>query len=227
MPSISLTPGRGLAVMLAGILGILYAPFYALSYFATEDGKASLESGMAQSLNDTLAPTLEPFLTFASPNTVYLTYGKAFTFVLIGWMVGLSILHSMQAARSGRTEKWGYRLTFIGSALAFVGSIGVYWFGSLWWGIIDVFFVAFMVPSLLLFGIGYMLFGIGTFRTGIAPRLGAVLLAAGGLPGIIVLSVVLGQLTLGLLLINLGWVVLGYALYSQASATEQHATGIA
>jgi len=34
----------GLAAMLGGIVGILYAPFYALAYFATEDGAESLEA---------------------------------------------------------------------------------------------------------------------------------------------------------------------------------------
>jgi hypothetical protein len=35
------------------------------------------------------------------------------------------------------------------------------------------------------------------------------------LPGMILLDIVLGQLTLALLPINLAWVVLGYALFSE------------
>ncbi len=34
----------GLAAMAGGIVGILYAPLYALAYFATPDGAGSLET---------------------------------------------------------------------------------------------------------------------------------------------------------------------------------------
>jgi hypothetical protein len=213
-----------LAAMIGGILGILYAPFYALAYFATEDGASSLEAPFVKSWTDALRPVLEPLLTFASPETVYLTYGKVFTFVVLGWMAGLLVVHAQQAPQAGRLEKWGFRLAFVGTVLAFLGSIGAYWIGSVWWGVVNI---AFMVPALLLFGIGFSLFGVGTLRAKVAPRLGAWLLIAGGLPGIIVLSTVLGQLSLGLLLLNLAWAVLGYTLFSEASAAEQRSTRFA
>lgn len=218
---------RGLVALLGGILGILYAPFYALAYFATEDGASSLEAPLAEAWAGALRPILEPLLTFASPEVVYLTYGKSFTFVVLGWMAGLLALHAHQAPRAGRLEKWGFRVAFAGSVLALVGSIGVYWFGSVWWGIIDIFFLAFMVPSLLLIGIGFPLFGIGTLRAKVASRLGAWLLIAGGLPGIVLLSSLLGQLTMGLLLLNLAWVVLGYTLFSEASASAKRTVSMA
>ena len=71
---------------------------------------------------------------------------------------------------------------------------------------------------LLLVGVGFPLFGIGTLRAKAAPRSGAWLLIVGGLPAMILLDIVLGQLSLGLLFLNLAWVVLGHSLYS-AKAT--------
>jgi hypothetical protein len=214
----------GLAAMLGGVLGILYAPFYALAYFATEDGKPSLESAHVNAWVSAVRPVLDPLLTFASPEDVYLTYGKVFTFVTAGWIAGILLLHARQAARGGRLERWGFRLALIGSALAFAGSIVAYWVGSVWWDATSVAFIAFMIPSLLLFGIGYPLFGAGTLRARVAPRLGASLLIAGGLPGIALLTALLGQITMGLLLVNLGWVVLGRALQSEAEIPYgQHA----
>ncbi len=208
--------------MLGGILGILYSPFYALAYFATEDGAESLEAPLAAAWAGALRPILEPLLTFAPPEVVYLTYGKAFSFVILGWMAGLLALHTRQAPHAGRLEKWGFRVAFAGTVLAALGSIGVYWIGSVWWGAVNISFLAFMVPSLLLFSIGFPLFGIGTLRAKMAPRLGAWLLIVGGLPGMFVLSFLLGQLSLGLLLINFAWVVLGYALWSsQGEAVRQ------
>ena len=77
----------GLAAMVGGILGILCSPFYALAYFATEDGTESLEAPWVAAWAGALRPILEPFLTFAPPEDVYLTYGKLLTLVFLGWRV--------------------------------------------------------------------------------------------------------------------------------------------
>lgn len=208
----------GLAAMLGGIVGILYAPFYALAYFATEDGVESLEAPWVAAWAGALRPILEPLLTFAPPEVVYLTYGKCFSLMVLGWMAGLLTLHARQAASAGRLERWGFRVAFTGTVLGTLGGIGAYWIGSVWWEAVDFSFLAFLVPMLLLVGVGFPLFGIGTLRAKVAPRLGAWLLIVGGLPGMILLNIVLGQLTLGLLLLNLAWVVLGYALFSEKVA---------
>ncbi len=221
MKSPKLLRWGGLAAMLGGIVGILYSPFYALAYFATEDGAESLEAPLATAWAGALRPVLEPFLTFAPPEVVYLTYGKFFSFMVLGWMAGLLALHARQAAGAGRLERWGFRLVFAGIVLGTLGGIGAYWVGSFWGEAVDFSFLAFMVPMLLLVGIGFPLFGIGTLRAKVAPRLGAWLLIVGGLPGMFLLSLLLGQLTLGLLLINLAWVVLGYALFSEKVASAR------
>jgi len=138
--------------------------------------------------------------------------------MVFGWMAGLLALHARQAASAGRLEKWGFRVAFTGTVLGTLGGIGAYWIGSVWWGAVGFSFLAFLIPALLLFGIGFPLFGIGTLRAKVAPRLGAWLLIVGGLPGMILLNIVLGQITLGLVLLNLAWVVLGYALFSEEIA---------
>ncbi len=139
----------GLAAMLGGILGILYAPLYALAYFATEDGAESLEAPWVAAWAGAVRPALEPLLTFAPPEVVYLTYGKLFSFMVLGWMAGLLALHARQAASAGRLEKWGFRLAFAGTVLGTLGGIGAYWIGSVWRGAADFSFVAFLVPMLL------------------------------------------------------------------------------
>lgn len=208
----------GLAAMLGGIVGILYAPFYALAYFATPDGAESLEAPWVAAWAGAIRPILEPLLTFAPPEAVYLTYGKCFSLMVLGWMAGLLALHARQAESAGRLEKWGFRVAFSGTVLGTVGGIGAYWIGTFWWTAVDFSFLAFMVPTLLLVSIGFPLFGIGTLRAKTASQLGAWLLIVGGLPGMILLNIALGQLTLALLLINLAWVVLGYSLYSEKIA---------
>lgn len=222
MSSSNLIRWGGLTALLGGIVGILYSPFYALAYFATEDGAESLEAPLAAAWAGALRPILEPFLTFAPPEVVYLTYGKFFSLMFLGWMAGLLALHARQAAKAGRLEKWGFRVVFAGTVLGTLGGIGVYWIGTVWWAVVDFSFLAFMIPAILLLSIGFPLFGIGTLRAKVAPRLGAWLLIVGGLPGMFLLTFLLGQLTLGVLLINLAWVVLGYALWSsQIEAAAQ------
>jgi hypothetical protein len=210
-----------LAALVGGILGILYSPLYALAYFATEDGASSLEPPWVAAWAGAVRPILEPFLTFAPTDTVYLTYGKVGLFMVLGWMAGLLALHARQRASAGRLEKWGFRVVFAGIALGTLGTIGVYWIGTVAPAAIEFSFLAFMMPMLLLFNIGFPLFGVGTLRANVAPRLGAWLLTVGGFPGIFLLTFLLGQLTLGTLLINLAWVVLGYALWSEKTAVAR------
>ncbi len=227
MSSSKLIRRGGLAALVGGILGISLSPFYALAYFATEDGAESLEAPWVAAWAGAVRPILEPFLTFAPPETVYLTYGKLLSFVFLGWLAGLLALHVRQAASAGRLEKWGFRVALAAALLGTLGSIGVYWVGTFWWGAVDFSFLAFMVPALLLFNVGFPLFGAGTLRAKVAPRLGAWLLTVGGFPGIFLLTFLTGQITPGLLLLNLAWVTLGYALFSEAGASARRPARVA
>ena len=118
-------------------------------------------------------------------------------------------------------------MAFTGTILGTPGSIGAYWVGTFWWGVVDFSFLAFLVPALLLFNVGFPLFGVGTLRAKMAPRLGAWLLTVGGFPGIFLLTFLAGQLTPGLLLLNLAWVMVGYALFSEASASAKRPVRVA
>lgn len=227
MGSTTLIRWGGLAAMVGGIVGILYSPFYALAYFATEDGAASLEAPWVAAWAGAVRPILNPFISFAPPEVVHLTYGKFFSLMILGWLAGLLALHARQAANAGRLERWGFRVTFAGVVLGTIGSIGAYWIGSVWWGAVNFSFLAFMVPALLLFNIGFPLFGAGTLRAKVTPQLGAWLLMVGGFPGILLLTILTGQLTLALLLLNLAWVVLGNALFSESSASAKRQARVA
>ena len=204
----------GLAAMLGGILGLLHSPFYAVAYFATEGGAESLEAPWVAAWSGAFRSLFEPLLTFAPPEDVYLSYGKLFLFMFLGWLAGLLALHARQAAYAGQLEKWGFRVALAGTVLGTLGSIGAYWIGSVWWVAVNFSFLAFLVPALLLFNIGFPLFGIGTLGAKVAPRLGAWLLTVGGFPGIFLMTFVLGNLGIGMVLLNFAWVVLGYALWS-------------
>ncbi len=206
----------GLAAMLGGLLGIAYFPFHAVAYFATEDGAASLEAPWVAAWAEPFGGVFVPFFDFAPPDDVYTTYGKVYLFVALGMLAGTAALHVRQAPRAGRLERWGFRVAFAGAVLLTLGGLGEYWVGAL-----DFSFLAFSVPGFLLTMFGSTLLGVGTLRAGVMPGLGAWLLAVGGFPGIILMTVLSGHLSGGLLLLDLAWVALGYALFSEGGASTK------
>jgi hypothetical protein len=207
----------GLAAMVGGALGVLVSPLYSLAYFAgTDDGTSDAESALVQAWAEPARDLLGPLLTFASPDDVYLTYGKLFLFVWTGMLAGLVGLHARHAGRGGRLERWGFRASFLGLLLLIIGAFGAYWLG-----LVEASFVAFLVPGLLLFMFGSSIFGLGTWRAGVAPRTGALLLVVGGFPGTFLISEI-ATLGGGLVLLYLAWAVLGHALRSDSSGQPQH-----
>jgi hypothetical protein len=203
----------GLATLVGGVIGVLYFPFHASAYFATQDGSASLDAPWVAVWAVPFTRVFEPLLTFAPPHEVYTTFGKILVLVVLGFLAGVLALHSRQRAHAGRLEKWGFRVLLLGSVLGTVGAFGEYYTPYL-----DFSFLAFSAPGILLLMFGSLLFGIGTLRAGMTPRLGAWLLTLGGFPGIVLMTVLVGHLSGGLLLLEFAWVVLGYALWTQRVA---------
>jgi hypothetical protein len=201
----------GLAAVVGGVLGVLVSPLYSLAYFATDEVAPSDEPRWADPARD----LLDPLLTFASADTVYLTYGKLFLFVWASMLAGLVALHARHAGRAGRLEGWGFRASFLALVLLVIGAFGAYWLG-----LTDLFFAGFIVPGLLLLAVGSPLFGMGTWRAGVAPHAGALLLVVGG-PATLVLSDI-STLGGGLVLAYVAWVVVGYALWSETTREPDH-----
>ena len=202
----------GLAALVGSVIGILYFPFHATAYFATQDGASSLDAPWVAAWAEPFARVFDPLLTFAPPGQVYITFGKVSILVVLGYLAGVLALHSRQGAHAGRLEKWGFRVLLLGTVLGTVGAFGEYYTPYL-----DFSFVALGIPGFFLLMFGSLLFGIGTLRARMAPRLGAWLLTIGGFPGIVVMTVLVGHLSGGLLLLDFAWVVLGYALWRKGA----------
>jgi hypothetical protein len=218
VPPSNLIRWGGLAALMGGVVGLLYFPFHATAYFATEAGAPTLESPQVAAWAEPFADAFAPLLTFAPPDTVYTTYGKVYLFVILGFLVGVLALHAQQASRAGQLEKWGFRIAL---AATVVGTIGA--FGEYYTPYLDFSFLAFSVPGILLLMISSPLYGIGTLRARMAPRLGAWLLTIGGFPGIILMTLLSGHLSGGLVLLDLAWIALGYALWTQRGlSAERH-----
>lgn len=217
-----------------GVLGILYSPFAALAYFATKDGAKFADSAPVVAWTGVVRPILEPFLKFASPDYVYLSIGSLVLFVVLGMLAGLLALHARQVTHAGRLEKWGFRVALVGTVLGILGTLGEYWVGGLVFVVThshsafvtDASYMVFSLPGLLLLMFGTTLFGIGTLRAKVAPRLGAWLLIVGGFPGMILLALLVGHWGGAFLLLDLAWIVLGYSLWSEKSAPVRQPTPV-
>jgi hypothetical protein len=200
----------GLVAMVGGALGMVLAPLYSLAYIATSDGAADARSPAVRAWAEPAGDLLDPLLTFASPDLVRLTYFKLFLVIVIAMLAGVVALHASQRPHGGRLEQWGFRVMFGGLLLLCTGAVSGYWPPLL-----DFSFAAFILPGLLLLVIGSPLFGLGTWRAGVAPRTGALLLIIGG-PAVLVISEV-ATLGGGLIVTYLAWVILGYSLWTATS----------
>ncbi len=200
----------GLAATAGGILGILYFPLHALAYFATEDGA---ESQGAIKWADSGRDLLEPLLDWSSADTVYKTYGKVYSIVVLGLVLGFLALWARRAGQAQGVERWGFRIALVGYPLFLLGAVVEYWTPYL-----DFGFLAFSAPGFLLTLIGSTLLGIGLLRRAAAPRFGAWLLAL-AVPLALVLTGLSGHLSGGLVGLDLAWIVLGRSLWSSRATS--------
>lgn len=209
----------GLAAAAASLLGLVYWPFHALAYFATEDG--SEDKGVLP-WDGGAADLLDPALAWSDADTVYVTFGKVTTVVVAGFLLGLLALHARQAGRSA-LERWGFRVALAGTSVLLVGTVVEYWAEAVEAG----FVIA--GPGLLIMLVGLTLFGAGSLRAGVAPRAGALLVAL-SLPLVALATVLLGHLSAGLIPLDVAWLLLGGWLWREAReasslGAEEPATG--
>ena len=201
----------GRAAVTAAAAGTVLAPIAALSRFATAEGKADLESGIVRAWAEPAADALSPLLDWAGATTVYTTYGKLWTPILLAALLCAFAVRRRRDPVGGET--WGWRLTLTGLTGMTVGVTGSYWTPLL-----DEFFVV-TIPFMLIGMLGAAVLGISLLRRGFRPRTAAVLLAL-WLPLMVVLSSVIAM-GAGTLPMLWAWGVAGWALAaSPAAATS-------
>ncbi len=220
----SSTPDRaarfaGLYAVVAAAIAVLVTPLLALSYFATAEGAAELEK---QTVSVWAEPARDAFgglLTWASADRVYGTYWLLFWVLFAGVFLCARAVHARRPA-GGRLERWGWRTALVGYGLGTVGAIAacvIVAEGSTADRVIDVLFVAVMIPAMLTDVIGSTMLGIALKRSGYEPRLTAWLLML-VFPAVLVLPAVLGNLSLGLLVVLLAWAATGWRLWRAEAA---------
>jgi hypothetical protein len=188
-----------LAAVLGGLLAIVLTPPFAIAYFAAYPGFDVPPFWIAP-----LRPPLAPWLTFASPKTVYNVYGRVYELVYLLFLPAVLGVHRLHRGTTSRTEYLGFAMVVVGLIASFVGVAGDYWADG----------AGFVIEllGLLILSIGTAVYGVGLLRSGIIPRWCAWLLVS-SLPGIFVMFPLIGHIPSGPTLpIAIAWLMIGSVL---------------
>lgn len=212
-PSPVLIRWGGLAAVLGGVLAIILTPFATFAGWMAGPGHTYPDMMWARLIE----PLVKPFLGFGAREEVYAIYGKMFLPVYLLFMIGLVSLHACLSGRAGRSEIRGFRVALTGLVMNLVGNVGDYWLGKevlhqpLW----GMSFAIGTMLGTLVYVIGSVLLGISILRTTALPRWSGWTLIIAPTLGIVLGLWQVKHLPSALVLpVGLGWMLLGFVLWS-------------
>lgn len=205
-------------------VGLVGGQLHALSRFETVDGRADLELPLTAAWAEPAADALRPLLDWGDPDLVYVTYGKIWLPVFLGFLLCALLVRHLR--RPTGFEKWAWRVVLVGYAWA-TASVGLsYW--TQWTGEYNALFepsFVVAVPGLLLTLLGSSVLGVSLLKREFRPRTSAVLLA-GAFP----LALLVTQVTsLGnaALPISFAFALCGLGLAASGSEPAGHPEAVA
>jgi hypothetical protein len=167
--------------------GLVAGQLHALARFRTEDGKEDLESPLLAAWAKPADKLLDPLLSWASPDVVYLTFGKIWLPVFVAYTLCAIVVRRRR--RPSGAEKWAWRIVIPAYVASCVCVAAEYWlqWTSLDYDLLDRVFLA-TIPVLLVSVLGTTFLGIVLlFRRGVG--FPAVLLAS-HIPAMILIPMV-------------------------------------
>lgn len=170
MQTTNASPMLGRLAFLGACAATVLAPLHALARFATHDGAGDLRSPLVHWWAAPAARTFRILLDWGSPDTVYLTYGKAWLPIIVAATACAFAVR--RARRPVGLELWGWRIALTGYVLGTLSEVGEYW--TPW---IDETFLVVGLPGTLVCLVGSTLLGIALLRHGFRPRATGWLLA--------------------------------------------------
>jgi glucose uptake protein GlcU len=154
--------------------GLVAGQLHALARHNTVDGRNDLKLPLTRLWSDPARSALKPLLNWANPDTVYLTYGKIWLPVFLGFTLCALAVHARR--RPSGFEKWAWRVALTGYVWASAGVFCDYWTQLRGYnGFFDTAFLI-TIPGLLLTLLGSTLLGIALLRRRLTPKLPAWLL---------------------------------------------------
>jgi hypothetical protein len=205
----------GLYAVVAACIAAVVSPLLALSYFATSGGVDQLKNATVSAWAGPGRDLAGGLLTWASPDRVYATYWLVFWVLFAAVFLCARAAHGRRPAAPGRLERWGWRTALVGYALGAAGSLAA--IAALVDGspeniVVDVAFFGLMLPAIFFDAVGSTMLGIALLRNAYRPRITAWLLVL-AFPSIVVIPVVGGNFSLGLLTVLAAWAATGWRLW--------------
>lgn len=162
-------------------VGLVVGQLHALARFATADGREDLELPLTRAWAEPATELLAPLLEWGDPDLVYVTYGKVWLPVFVGFTLAAFVVHRRRSGawRLGGFERWTWRVVLIGYAAACVAVFLDYW--TQWTGTYNALFDVGWVVTLPAFAvtmIGSTVLGTTLLVRGFRPWFPALLLAA-------------------------------------------------
>ncbi len=175
----------GTAAWVMAWVGLIGGQLHALARHRTDDGRSDLDSGVVRAWAEPAGDLLDPLLSWASADAVYLTYGKLWLPVFVAFALAAFLVHRRR--RPTGFEKWTWRVVLTAYVLACVAVAAEYW--TMWSAIndalLDGVFLA-SLPIMLVTMLSTTVLGVTMLVKG-APRVPSALLAC-ALPGVFVIS---------------------------------------
>ncbi len=159
---------------LTALATLVIGQLHALARFRTEAGKSDLDLPLTGIWAKPAGRALDPLLSWAEPDTVYLTYGKWWV-IPLGVMVAAGYMVLRLRAPYG-IELWGWRLMLVGYTLLTLGTAAYYWGQWTAYNIMDDLGLWVDIPGALLSSVGATILGFALLRRRAKPALAAVLL---------------------------------------------------
>ncbi len=155
--------------------GLVLGQFHAMARHQTDDGRSDLDAGLVRAWSDPARELFAPLLDWASADVVYLTYGKLWLPVFVGFTLAAFVVRRRRSPEG--IEKWAWRIALTAYVAACISVAAEYWtqWGAMNDDLLDALFLA-SLPFVLLTMLGSSFLGIVLLRRNV-PRLPAVLLA--------------------------------------------------
>ena len=149
---------------------LLFGQLHAMARHQTVDGREDLKSGLVRAWSDPGRRLFRPLLDWASPDTVYLTYGKVWLFVFLVFTLAAFVVHRRRVASGAvhGAERWAWRVALTAYSLATLAVGLEYWtqWGAMDNDLLDTIFLLTM-PALLLTVLSTTFLGIVLVRRGL------------------------------------------------------------
>jgi hypothetical protein len=166
----------GRLAWIAAWAGLVLGQLHALARHRTEDGRGDLDSPLTRFWAEPAGDLFSPLLTWGGPDTVYLTYGKAWLPIFVAFTAAAFVTYRRR--RPSGFEKWAWRIALTAYVGACASVAAEYWtqWGAGSSSLLDAVFLA-TLPFVVLTMLGSTLLGVTLLAHRFRPRSAAILLA--------------------------------------------------